>query len=65
MPDIDRFRSEIEDGTYGADVDRAMAIGTVLGVNGTPTFVVGEQPMSGAQPFEEFKKAIDAELDKK
>lgn len=65
VPDIDRFRSEIEDGTYGADVDRAMAIGTVLGVNGTPTFVVGEQPMSGAQPFEEFKKAIDAELDKK
>lgn len=65
VPDIERFRGEIEDGTYGADVDRAMAIGTVLGVNGTPTFVVGEQPMSGAQPFEEFKKTIDAELDKK
>jgi protein-disulfide isomerase len=35
------------------------------GVNGTPSFFIGQQmAIEGAQPFSEFKKAIDAALAK-
>lgn len=31
-------------------------------VNSTPTFVIGKEKVVGAQPFETFKKVIDAQL---
>ena len=34
------------------------------GFNGTPTFVIGNQTIVGAQPFEVFAAAIDAALAK-
>lgn len=33
-----------------------------FGFRGTPAFLVNNQPLSGAQPYENFKKAIDEEL---
>jgi protein-disulfide isomerase len=33
-----------------------------LGVTGTPSFLVNGKPIVGAQPYEVFKQAIDAEL---
>jgi protein-disulfide isomerase len=30
-----------------------------LGASGTPTFLVGSQPMVGAQPLSVFSEAID------
>lgn len=33
-----------------------------FGVSSTPTFIIGEQKIVGAQPFEVFQEAIDAEL---
>ena len=41
-----------------ADYDRA----TRIGVGSTPSFLVGGRPVIGAQPYEAFKKAIDAAL---
>ena len=32
------------------------------GVNGTPAFFINGRVLSGAQPFEEFKRIIDEEL---
>jgi protein-disulfide isomerase len=39
--------------------------GEEAGVNGTPAFFVNGHLISGAQPFESFKTAIDAELAQK
>jgi protein-disulfide isomerase len=33
-----------------------------LGLNGTPSFIIGERRVIGAQPFEVFEQAILAEL---
>ena len=44
-----------------ADVDRA----TAAGINSTPNFIIGDQPIVGAQPIEAFRRAIDAALEKK
>lgn len=38
--------------------------GAAVGVQGTPHFFVNGHPLNGAQPYEEFKKAIDRELAK-
>ena len=41
-----------------ADLDRSKNIG----VGSTPSFLVGGRPVIGAQPYEAFKRAIDAAL---
>lgn len=44
-----------------ADVDRV----TAAGINSTPNFIIGDQPIVGAQPIEVFRRAIDTALEKK
>ena len=44
-----------------ADLDRVMA----AGINSTPNFIIGDQPIVGAQPIEVFRRAIDSALAKK
>jgi len=44
------------------EADKAEASG--IGVNGTPAFFVNGRFLGGAQPFAEFAKAIDAELER-
>lgn len=43
-------------------VNADKAQGESLGVQGTPTFFIGESVVVGAQPVSKFKSAIDAEL---
>jgi protein-disulfide isomerase len=43
-----------------ADYDRS----TRLGIGSTPSFLIGQQAIIGAQPFEAFKQALDAALAK-
>ena len=45
-----------------ADVRKDMTDAQAAGTQGTPYFVINGKPLSGAQPFESFKAAIDAEL---
>ena len=40
-------------------------MGNDAGVNGTPAFFINGRMISGAQPFEAFKKIIDEELSRK
>jgi protein-disulfide isomerase len=44
-----------------ADIDRARE----SGVNATPTFIIGDQSISGAQPVEVFRQIIAGQLRKK
>jgi protein-disulfide isomerase len=43
-------------------VDADMRAGEEVGVNGTPAFFVNGRLLSGAQPFDVFKRVIDEEL---
>jgi len=48
-----------------ARIDADIADGQRYGVRGTPHFFINGKPLSGAQPFDAFKTAIDEELAKK
>ncbi|WKD59944.1 DsbA family protein [Corynebacterium caspium] len=62
VSDLERFREEVESDKYGAAVALANSYAASLGLTGTPMFVVGESPISGAQPFGTFRSVIEAEL---
>jgi protein-disulfide isomerase len=45
-----------------AKVDADQKAGAEVGVSGTPAFFINGKLLSGAQPFSEFQRVIDAEL---
>jgi protein-disulfide isomerase len=57
-----QFDQCLDSGKYAAAVAEDMALGEKLGVNSTPTLYVNGRAVIGAQPFEQFKRAIDDEL---
>jgi len=48
--------------TYDAIAEADKAEGAKVGIDSTPSIVVGKQLIKGAYPFDAFKAAIDAEL---
>ena len=46
----------------GATTSGGASTGKKVGVSGTPAFFINGTMLSGAQPLDEFKKVIDAEL---
>ena len=67
-----KFRSCLEVEGHAAEIRRTVASGHALGINGTPTFVIGivgadekvkvARVISGAKPYAAFKEAIDGVL---
>ncbi|MGE4373219.1 MAG: DsbA family protein, partial [Xanthobacter sp.] len=43
-----------------ASLDESMKIASVLGLNGTPSYIVGDQVVVGAVGHDKLKAAIDA-----
>jgi protein-disulfide isomerase len=43
-------------------IDKDLADGSSVGVNGTPAFFINGRMISGAQPFEAFQEIIDEEI---
>jgi protein-disulfide isomerase len=60
--DAGRFNACFDSHKYTARVDADFQAGNEAGVNGTPAFFINGRLLSGAQPFDEFKKIIDEEL---
>ncbi|MCA2981856.1 MAG: thioredoxin domain-containing protein, partial [Myxococcaceae bacterium] len=60
--DAAKFDACLDGNKMKAKVDEDMAAGRKAGVNGTPAFFINGVLRSGAMPFDEFKKVIDAEL---
>ena len=60
--DVARFEKDLADLENRKKIDADKAEATSLGVTGTPGFFVNGRFLSGAKPFEEFAKAINAEL---
>jgi len=58
------FRAGLGSHRWADAVDADLRDGTALGVMGTPAFFVNGVQVNGAQPFENFKMVIDAELAK-
>jgi len=42
-----------------AEISRNVELANLIRASGTPTFVVGDQVLHGAVPYEELKKAVD------
>jgi protein-disulfide isomerase len=62
------FDSCLTDGKYIEEIENDLNDGREYGVSGTPGFFIGNDKLGyvelkGAQPFDSFKKVIDAQLD--
>ncbi len=60
--DVARFEKDLADPETRKAVDADKAEAQSLGIVGTPGFFVNGRFLSGAQPFDEFAKVINAEL---
>ena len=59
-----KFAECLDGGKMKVTVDTDQKVGAEAGVDGTPAFFINGQLLSGALPFTEFQKVIDAELAK-
>jgi protein-disulfide isomerase len=59
-----KFDACLDGGSKKPLVDADTKAGSEAGVNGTPAFFINGKLLSGAQPFSEFEKVIEAELKK-
>jgi protein-disulfide isomerase len=60
-----KFEQCLADKPFKSAIDKDIADGGKVGVNGTPAFFINGRMLSGAQPFEKFKEVIDDELSAK
>lgn len=60
--DTAKFNACFDAQKYKQDVDADLEAGQEAGVSGTPAFFINGRVLSGAQPFEAFKRIIDEEL---
>jgi len=60
--DVPAFEQCVASGKYRAAVQKDVEEGQRLGVTGTPSFFINGRQLTGAQPLETFRQAIDEEL---
>ena len=60
--DVSQFEKDLLDLATRKVIDTDKSEASALGVTGTPGFFVNGRFLSGAKPFEEFAKLINAEL---
>ncbi|MBI3627890.1 MAG: DsbA family protein [Candidatus Sungbacteria bacterium] len=58
-----KFNDCLDSGKYAEAIAKEVGAGTRLGVNGTPFTFVNGIGISGAQPYAQFKAAIEAALE--
>jgi protein-disulfide isomerase len=57
--DVERMRSHMDDPAIQAHLDRNIELANVLGIKGTPAFVIGNEHVQGAQPLAVLQSAIE------
>jgi predicted DsbA family dithiol-disulfide isomerase len=62
--DVKKFTNDIDNHVYKAAIDEMAAEAMKVGASGTPASFVNGRFLSGAQPYEAFKKLIDEEIAK-
>jgi protein-disulfide isomerase len=63
--DMAKFKADLDANKYKDAIDGEQKEGTAVGVSGTPAVFINGRKISGAYPFETFKKIADEELAKK
>ena len=58
-----KFRKDLDAHVAGAKVEADAEVAKKAGVSGTPGFMINGKLLSGAQPFDAFKKEIDSALE--
>ena len=62
--DLGQFKRDLVSDEVKKRIDADVAAAQKLGVTGTPAFFINGRFLSGAQPFDAFKRIIDEELKK-
>lgn len=62
VPDLAAFEAGLDDPELIQAVTRDAQEAQSLGIRSTPTFIVGQEPVVGAQPVDAFRQVIEAEL---
>ncbi|MBJ18595.1 MAG: thioredoxin domain-containing protein [bacterium] len=62
--DMEQYAQDVEATEVKQRIDQDMQQATKLGVTGTPSFFINGRFLSGAQPFPNFKRVIDAAIEK-
>jgi len=57
-----KFNTCVKDEEVLAEIDADISEGSKVGVTGTPSFVIGDEVVVGAQPIEAFRQVLDAQL---
>jgi len=60
--DSKKFNDCLDSGKYKDEVEKDLNDATSSGGQGTPYFIIGNTPVSGAQPFNSFQAVIEAQL---
>ncbi len=61
VPDIAKFKADLENHTYAAQVDADMKQGQTFGVGSTPSFFINGIPQRGAKSADQLKELIEQE----
>jgi protein-disulfide isomerase len=61
--DMARFRRALDEGVHGAGIDRDLDLAHNERIRGTPSFLINDYFLSGAQPVAKFRKLIRRALD--
>ena len=62
VPDLKKFEADLDSAELKAAVSKDAQEAAALGATGTPTFLVNDTPLVGAQPLATFEKAVEAAL---
>jgi protein-disulfide isomerase len=62
--DLEQWKGCFSAGTVAGRIEADVAQANGLGISGTPTFYVNGWLLQGAQPFSEFQRLVDRELEK-
>jgi len=60
--DMAKFKSALDTNKFKAQIEKEQQLYTSRGARGTPGFFINGRLVSGAQPFDNFKRVIDEEL---
>jgi protein-disulfide isomerase len=60
-----KYKADVEASKFKSTIEAETKEGQAVGVNGTPAVFINGRKISGAYPFETFKKIADEELAKK
>jgi protein-disulfide isomerase len=58
--DIERLKADMKNPKVGKRLSETQSLAGAIGIDATPTFFIGDEPLTGAQSLEELKKAVAA-----